>query len=412
MQTQATKTKLESVIEYASGFEAPLEQYFLSEKQKEKIAFEKRKLDATTQYAQSVLKHPDLGKNLEKDIVSGQIYSNSEAANVRARLLALAGNGVRAELKTSIVNPSGQLVILSENSARELGIMADGFVLEQNLDEFIAALKKEGIDDAALNRIKKAAAEYGAVIYQRGGYAALKPMLEEVVAISNVKSSFEAYKSNLENPKPQQPTPVPHGTSLNALKDRVVTPTVTAPSKPSVPPVSANELKREITAKELPKHQEPIKPSVPASVPPPIAKAEPMRTPNPTPVQMPKLNNKPSSGLPSIKNINVVDDLKKIEAAHLRQGYLPEQVKLLKSKIAYLAGVNKMLPVQVATVFEQSPLFKLYLKMGSSMIAQSTHDEKADFRQVAVNMANSGQEILSLQEFEAIADLRKDLERM
>jgi hypothetical protein len=198
---------------------------------------------------------------------------------------------------------------------------------------------------------------------------------------------------------------------------------------PKNPAFSPNEIKREISAKELPQHQNiPPVPAVPKPVVPPVIKPvmpapapmpkpaviPPMtpRTPPPVPAASLNLNKNVTTGLASLNDIKVIDDLKRIEPAHLRLGYLPDQFKTVKAKVAYLAGANHLLPIQVVDVFQQSPLFRLYLSMGNALIAATTPEAKPDYKRIAAAMNAEGKEVLSLQEFEGMADLRKELEHM
>ena len=407
---------------YIASFEPPLEVYFFSPKEQEKIEAMKRKIDTTAQYLQAILDNPELGKNLEKDTMAGKIYSIGELANANLILRALEGNGARVDIRRSLVSPTGQIVIMSENCASTLGLIADGYITKSDFEQLVQILRNEQVPEVQIKKLQEAINQNEVIMVQRGAFAALKPFMEEFSVISSVKSSFEQYKKGVEQVKPVAPLPVippTHGASLNALKDRLANPAPMpkqAPpaSKPLGPRMTPEEIKREINTKEIPNASSPIKPILAPSPqlvqPAPLVQAR--FTPPPKPAPAMKLVSTPSLGLPSLRDIKVIDDLKKVEPAHLRQGYLPEQAKLIRAKIAYLAGVNKTLPISVVNVFEQSPLFKLYLKVGSAILAQSTHDNKADYKQVIAGMVNNGEDVLSLAEFEVVADLRKDLEQM
>jgi hypothetical protein len=408
-----------NVFQYAAYYPAPLEMYFLSEKQKEKLSQQRQKLELTRQYAQSIIDNPDLAKNLEKDILTGVIYSPSEAANVYARMKALDGDGARIGLEKSEISPTGQFILLSDFACDKLGIMTDGYLLKNELDPMFEVLNAERVTQKNLDKLVSAASKYGVIIYQRGAYAALKPYLEEAVSVEAVKESFESYKKGQEDSAPGAPS---HGASLSSLMSRVsqqaqvtqpaITPTpaksVVEQQKPKGPQglPTKEEIKREIQTKELPAPEgvdvkaKPKTPTPPASPKPDTSVPQSALTKNPT------------SGLPSLKAIDVIDDLKKIEPAHLRQGDLNDQVKAISQKIANLAASNKVLPVKVAQAFEQSPLFKLYLEIGGRMISHSVNNRKPDYRQVVSELTNEGKQVLSFTEFEAVADLRKELEKL
>lgn len=214
----------------------------------------------------------------------------------------------------------------------------------------------------------------------------------------------------------QVSAPPPHGESLEMLKSRLeeVKPAVvaSAPIKPSPPTplpkgegsiklkMTPAEIKREVATTELPEHKQPILPAVPK----PVALAAKMPIPpapasKPVVPQVPKpVAPKPSSlhAAPStLPPISVMDDLKKIDIRYLRAGALPSQVSNLKSAILNLAHANNMIPFYAVQAFEQSPLFQSYLAHGSSIFGGGA--------------ANAD---LSQEEFEAVADLRNELERM
>jgi hypothetical protein len=402
-------TQQEQLNSYIASFTPPLEVYFFSPKEQEKIEAMRRKLDMTAQYLQAILDNPDLAKNLDRDTMSGKLYSIGEIANVNMMLSALEGDGARIDIKKSLVSPTGQVVILSENCASILGLMADGYIEKPDFEQFVQILRNEGVPDVQIKKLQEAISQNEVIMVQRGMFAALKPFMEEFAVVTSIKSSFEQYKKGVET-KPVTPPAPNHGASLNALKDRLVNPAPPVAPKSSGPPMTPAEIKRELNTKEITNKASAVKSTPPP--PPPAPPVQPKFTPPPKPAAAMKLVSTPSLGLPSLRDIKVVDDLKKVEPAHLRQGYLPEQAKLIRAKIAYLAGVNKVLPINVVNVFEQSPLFKLYLKVGNAILAQSTSEIKPDYKQVIAGMINKGEDVLSLAEFEVIADLRKDLEQM
>ncbi|MDP4000758.1 MAG: hypothetical protein Q8P83_00760 [bacterium] len=116
--------------------------------------------------------------------------------------------------------------------------------------------------------------------------------------------------------------------------------------------------------------------------------------------------------LKSLDEIKTIEDLKKIEVGHLHQGEPNQQVEKIKSKIFDLARVNNLLPYHVVSVFEQSPLFKQYLFLGGSLVTDHRQDRKIAFSEAVARLKASGQQAMSLAEFEAVADLRKEIERL
>lgn len=227
-----------------------------------------------------------------------------------------------------------------------------------------------------------------------------------------------------------------------------------APAKPGASTSFAKELERELNTPEIKPHPlsaaKPLAPkSAPPIPPPPVRKpvveekpeAEPvfgeikpeMPNPNknawmlsnkvvvpkistdinPQPLGVPKIRNRVAKhGLLDLNSIRNVDDLSKVEPAHLRQGPLVDQIEIIKRSLSKLARENDILPVNILPVFEQSPLFQSYLKAGSLLIEHNTGDDKIALDQVMGELEAAGQETLSQQEFEAVADLRKELETM
>lgn len=179
---------------------------------------------------------------------------------------------------------------------------------------------------------------------------------------------------------------VAHGASLSSLRARVVERTLAenqALAK-KTPPLTAQEIKREVSTPELPEHKivKPVSiPRVPvipakANAPIPVSPAKVVFT-------APKI---------SIGSINVVDDLKKLEVGNLREGDPVEQIRLIKNKIGSLAAAGNLLPFYAVQAFEQSPLFRAYLLHGSDRVSGA-----------------AGNADLTQAEFEAVADLRKEL---
>jgi hypothetical protein len=224
-----------------------------------------------------------------------------------------------------------------------------------------------------------------------------KPRLQPSASVSVApKSPLSDFDKKLA----QVAAPVAHGQDLEVLRRQLeptkVAAVVKVASAPAVA-ISAEEIKRELAEPELPGHKEEIA-SSPSRV---IQKNEAPRKDERRMIQR-------STGLKSLDQITVTDDLKKVDLAHLRQGPVQAQTQLIKSKILSLASANKLLPYYLVNAFEQSPLFKAYLQIGSTMIEDENKDRVAAFKDAADRLNSD----LSLQEFEAIADLRKEIERL
>jgi hypothetical protein len=199
--------------------------------------------------------------------------------------------------------------------------------------------------------------------------------------------------------------PIPHGLDLATLRNEVMDRGMAKPaSKPVVNPVkmTPDEIKREVSMKELTGTVAPVaktlieKPHImakpvetprvvvaPKPSPPPV-----MQRPVDLPISRPPL-------LASLASITMVDDLKKIELINLRQGTPRDQIEVIKSKILSLIHANRILPYYAVNAFEQSPLFAAYLAHGQAKFS-------------GVPAVND----LSQAEFEAVADLRKEIEKL
>ncbi len=222
-----------------------------------------------------------------------------------------------------------------------------------------------------------------------------------------------------------------HGASINALKERLqggpapvpaVVPTLTKPLPPPAAKPAAPTTTVQMEGSEDNK-SEPVFGEIKEKGPDYAKQAwmvsSKVVVPKDTNIVQPKAKSVPSirnrvahAGLSELKNIRVVDDLAKIEPAHLRQGPLLEQVKFIKQRIAQIAKENDMLPINIIPVFEQSPLIQIYLKGGALMIEKNTGENKIGIEDVMNELQQTGMDGLSQQEFEAVADLKKDLEAM
>ena len=210
------------------------------------------------------------------------------------------------------------------------------------------------------------------------------------------------------------PPPAAHGADLEALKHRMEQSQVKKPGTTLTP----QEIKREVSTPELPAYvSKPIVPAAPvvpkAIAPIPPTKAVTTPAPRPSsmgearpgftgaakpvaPVPKPSVPTRPVSSFESALNdIKNMDDLKRIELSHLRRGPVDQQSQRLKTKIIDLAHSNSVMPYYALTAFEKSPLFRSYMAHGQALFAgQQTNGE------------------LTKEEFEAIADLRKEIQRL
>ena len=200
---------------------------------------------------------------------------------------------------------------------------------------------------------------------------------------------------------------VQHGASLEALKAAAGVSTT-----PQVKPSEFSaELKREVNMPELTGNVAPT----PKPVMPTPAPAVPKLAETPAPA-LPKVSIptsiKPIGSLSSIDAVKTLDDLKKIQVAHLRQGERKTQIQSIKNKIMSLIQMNKVLPYYAVKAFEDSPLYKSYLTIGSNLIVNPNPERAMAFRQAVEDSIKAGADSLEMGEFEALADLRKHLEQL
>ncbi|MBX4205187.1 MAG: hypothetical protein KW788_03320 [Candidatus Doudnabacteria bacterium] len=419
------KPNQDQIIEYVTSFDTPVESDFFGAKQNEKIEKEKTKLKKTLDYIDAVTKNPSLGAQMEKDIVTGLIYSQGEITKVRNRLRALEQTGDRFFPDISLVSPTGQRIIMSRRFSDALGHMTDGYFKADELDLAIITLKAEGVLDDQLAKLRKAMSEHGAIIVQRGAYESLLDLLDEAAGYDIKRSQFVKKDKEFEQVKETFENQKDHGLSLEALKAAIE-----IPMPPKAVPLEntpfARELKREMDTAELrqPTKDEmgPQAPAVPKAptVSRPMPPLKPMSdiatkfAPLPKALQVPMApkhypQTVPTGGLASLMDIKTVDDFKKIQPDHLRQGELRSQIELLQAKLVSVAQANKLIPYYTVNAFEQSPLYKSYLAIGAALITDTNPDRSQAFENAVKKAAG---EKITLREFEAIADLRKQIEQL
>ena len=393
------------LIEYLYSFEAPADVDFFTDKQKQKLAGEDLKLHKTEEYLKAVGTNPQLGGQLEKDVAFGNIYSQGEIHRVENRQKALNGYGQRIFPSISIVSPTGQKVIMSQYCSDELGFLTDGYILKDELPEVVLILKSEGVMEADLAKLRTAMNEHQAIIMQNGAMAALFDLLQECVNYNITKARP---RFRIQDPEVHTDQ---HGVSLEELK-KIAQAEAPAPVQSDR---FAEELRLELNEKELrqPTAEEltPLPPK-PKFVPPP--KVSVPMPPRPAPRVPEMIAPKPSKVIAGagIAEIKTVDQLKTISVRQLRQGEVRKQIDLISSKIVSTSQSERRLPYYAVVAFEQSPLYKTYLSIGSMMILDPNPDRRAAFELAARKFASTGQLPLTLAEFEAIADLRKQIEQL
>ncbi len=203
------------------------------------------------------------------------------------------------------------------------------------------------------------------------------------------KAELTAFEKRLAEVEKEPKVEEKNNNELDALKKRIESAKVQR-SVGTVPPPPKNdqwqkELNRELLTPELTGQVTAMKDIV-----------------KPTPVvAIPKPAIRPTSRIPHVRpqgvpisDINSIEDLRKIDVRDLRRGGQVEgQIDVIKAKILALSRENNVMPFYAVAEFEQSPLYKSYLASGSAFVAGSKGE-------------------LSLEEFEAVADLKKEIEQL
>ncbi|MBX4187773.1 MAG: hypothetical protein KW793_01405 [Candidatus Doudnabacteria bacterium] len=210
-----------------------------------------------------------------------------------------------------------------------------------------------------------------------------------------------------------------HGASVNSLKEALtgvspIPPKLALPKPPTQPEPETEEPVEEMPLEEeLPKPEMPLTPNSAWMLSNKVVVPKSGATANPHPKAVPHVRNRLAKhGLAELKNIRSIDDLKKVEPAHLRQGPLVEQIAFIKQIISKLSRENDVLPISIIPVFEKSPLFQTYLKAGAMLIEKNTGDTKIVIDEIMEEIEAEGMDSLTQQEFEAVADLKKELESL
>jgi hypothetical protein len=311
------------LLDYIYSWDTPVEVDFFTAKERDQLNRETKKLHKTQEYYEAVANNPGLGSQMERDVALGTIYSQGEINKILNRVRALESTGDREFLDVSLVSPTGQRIIMSQNCADALGLITDGFVLPDELVELVDELRFEGITDDKINKVEIAMKTYGAVVLQRGAYEDLLDLLDQATGDDLRKSQFAKNDAEFEEVKTTFESAPGRGMDLEVLKA-----TMNIPVPPKATPLEktafADELKREISTPELgtPVGSLNIR-TKQIPLPPPIKE-------EPKPVKFSQ--NTPSLGLKRLQDIKAVDDLKKVQTEHLRQAELSAQIGLKKAR--------------------------------------------------------------------------------
>lgn len=285
-----------------------------------------------------------------------------------------------------------------------------------------AKLKKEQIDEINYSlqssNVKNLTSEQRLLlkkilgVYDWLRFSAIKPKPEfEPLELSKVKTAVSSAqpKSSASVQKTTE-----HGEDLEVFREKMAAPLAPKPVASSST-TAVLEIKREIDTKELPQYSEAILVKPQPLIAPIIQNFAPVPKINIAPIpQIPKaipsvqLVQQPGIISNPIAQISSIEDLKHIDIKQWRRAPLNQQLGLIRSKIIRIANTNRQIPFYAVAAFEQSPLFQTYLKLGAAMIADQSVDRNQAFQQIVEKLGLD----MTLAEFEAIADLKKEIEKL
>ena len=178
------------------------------------------------------------------------------------------------------------------------------------------------------------------------------------------------------------------------------------------PSIDLKEIQREINTEELPAHNEEkelappeqIIQKAPGEIKPSVA-----TRPNNTPTLQPKPVPTPR---PSLDSLRALSDLALIDVKYVIGQDIANFAEKLRDKIMELAAASRVIPHAAVLEFEKSPLFNLYLDVGGELIGYQSDNRQKAFEEVTSKLKGQGKPYLTLPQFEAIADLRKEIERL
>lgn len=335
-----------------------------------------------------------------------QILSNNLLAALKNKVDILTNLDVYLDLFEFGVGPNFEQrrmlgVSLDQNQER-LGLQPIQLKIGQEVAPYLSNWLKDFVSYTDPKSLKGISYELTQYLYSSPNVKNLKPderqILSQVIAIYD-HIHHPGYLPEIVGgpgttpvtqapPLPKPTAPPSHGADLEALKRKLEENKINFKQAAQVPVTPAvkmtlEEIKREVGTKELNVHEIDRQP------------AEGTKMPFQERSKSQKGIFVAPMALRSLNDIQTVDDLKKIDLKFLRMAPLQKQILDIRNQISNLAQANRVLPYYTVNAFEQSPLFKAYLKHGSSKILAQT--DTGDLTQ---------------QEFEAIADLRKEIERL
>lgn len=141
-----------------------------------------------------------------------------------------------------------------------------------------------------------------------------------------------------------------------------------------------------------------------------IPPARPLTAPSPKPGRQPAVDFSKQRGV-DITGISNPQELKKVSFSDLQKTGFNEGVDVLKARIQELAKNNNQPVARIAKNFFESPVYKIYVNIGTAVMQDQSGNQAAAFEKIINNYKSVGKEYLNREQFLAINRLRKELKQ-
>jgi hypothetical protein len=118
-----------------------------------------------------------------------------------------------------------------------------------------------------------------------------------------------------------------------------------------------------------------------------------------------------SAYIQHFQDIRTLSDLKRIGVSALRDGSPHAALGVLLSKILMIVQQG-VLPHEIFNHLRESPLYRTYMAFGAAVMNDLSADRHASFARIKQQLSSAGKDYLDREEFEALADFRRELERV
>ncbi|PIR97249.1 MAG: hypothetical protein COT91_02440 [Candidatus Doudnabacteria bacterium CG10_big_fil_rev_8_21_14_0_10_41_10] len=111
----------------------------------------------------------------------------------------------------------------------------------------------------------------------------------------------------------------------------------------------------------------------------------------------------------NIAQISNLQELEKIDFEDLKKIGFNEGITQIKQKIDSLVSAKQIPVKQLAESFYRSPIYKLYVSIGTAVMQDQSGDQAQTFEKVINNYKSAGKDYLNREQFLAVNKLRKEL---